>query len=46
MIEAGQAIDQAYLDQGDWEVDIAGRRFAALASLRPLYDPDMKRIKC
>jgi 4-methylaminobutanoate oxidase (formaldehyde-forming) len=46
MIEAGQAIDQAYLDQGYWEVDIAGRRFAALASLRPLYDPDMKRIKC
>jgi 4-methylaminobutanoate oxidase (formaldehyde-forming) len=46
MIDGGGApIDQAYLDQGTWEVDIAGRRYPAVASLRPLYDPDMKRIK-
>ena len=29
-----------------WEIDIAGQRFAAQASLRPLYDATMKRIKC
>ena len=46
MIEAGQALDQEYLDRGMWEVDIAGQRYPAIASLRPLYDPDMKRIKC
>lgn len=46
MIDAGQPLDQAYLDSGVWEVDIAGTRYPATASLRPLYDPDMKRIKC
>ena len=46
MIEATEPIDQAYLDRGTWEVDIAGQRYRAVASLRPLYDPDMKRIKC
>ncbi len=45
MIEAGQPVTQAYLDEGTWEVDIAGRRFPALASIRPLYDPDMKRVR-
>jgi glycine cleavage system aminomethyltransferase T len=45
MIEAGEPVDQAYLDQGTWEVDIAGRKYPAVASLRPLYDPEMKRIK-
>jgi glycine cleavage system aminomethyltransferase T/glycine/D-amino acid oxidase-like deaminating enzyme len=45
MIDAGEPMDQAYLDGGTWEVDIAGRRYPALASLRPLYDPEGKRIK-
>jgi 4-methylaminobutanoate oxidase (formaldehyde-forming) len=45
MIEAGEPIDQAYLDRGTWEVDIAGKLYPAAASLRPLYDPEMKRIK-
>jgi 4-methylaminobutanoate oxidase (formaldehyde-forming) len=44
-IDAGEPIDQAYLDAGRWEVDIAGRLFPARASLRPLYDPDNTRIK-
>ncbi len=45
MIDAGEPLDQAYLDRGSWEVDIAGRLYPAVASLRPLYDPDMRRIK-
>lgn len=45
MIDAGEALDQAWIDRGAWEVDIAGRRYPAVASLRPLYDPEMKRIK-
>jgi len=32
--------------EGDWEIDIAGDRFKAQASLRPLFDPKMERIKC
>jgi len=45
MIDAGEPIDQAYLDRGRWEVDIAGKIYPAIASLRPLYDPDNLRIK-
>jgi 4-methylaminobutanoate oxidase (formaldehyde-forming) len=45
MIEADEPINKAYLDEGAWEVDIAGKRYKAKASLRPLYDPKMKRIK-
>jgi 4-methylaminobutanoate oxidase (formaldehyde-forming) len=47
MVEAepGQAVTQAWLDAGTWQVDIAGRRYPALASIRPLYDPEMKRVR-
>ena len=45
MIEAGEPIDQAYLDAGEWKVEIAGPRYPAVASLRPLYDPENKRIQ-
>ncbi|MFT3773842.1 MAG: FAD-dependent oxidoreductase [Minicystis sp.] len=45
MVEGGEPIDQAYLDQGSWEVDIAGKLYPAVTSLRPMYDPEMKRIK-
>ena len=46
MIEGGQTpVDQAFLDSGRWEVEIAGRRYPAKPSLRPLYDPDNHRIR-
>jgi hypothetical protein len=45
MIEAGGPLDQAYLDNATWEVDIAGLRHPAVASLRPLYDPTMSRVR-
>ncbi|MGE5337938.1 MAG: GcvT family protein [Gemmatimonadota bacterium] len=45
MIDAGAPIDQRWCDAGAWEIDIAGRRFAARASLKPMYDPEMKRIR-
>jgi glycine cleavage system aminomethyltransferase T/glycine/D-amino acid oxidase-like deaminating enzyme len=46
MVDAGgQPLDQAWIDAGQWEVDIAGERWPAVASLRPLYDPDMKKIR-
>jgi len=41
----GDPVDAAYLEEGDWEVDIAGRRYPAEVSLKPLYDPAMERIK-
>lgn len=45
MVEAREPIDQAWLDRGVWEVEVADRKYPAVASLRPLYDPEMKRIK-
>ena len=45
MIEADIPIDQEWLDAGTWTVDIGGRQFPAVASLRPLYDPRNERIR-
>lgn len=45
MIEAECAIDSKYLSEGKWEVEIAGKTYPAVASLKPFYDPEMKRIK-
>jgi 4-methylaminobutanoate oxidase (formaldehyde-forming) len=44
MIEPNVPVDEAYLSSGNWEVDIAGKRYPAVVSARPLYDPAMKRI--
>jgi glycine cleavage system aminomethyltransferase T len=40
-----EAVDPAYLAAGRWEVEIAGRRYPAAVSLKPLYDPKGDRIK-
>jgi len=45
MIEAGEPITKAYIRDGTWEIDIAGTRYPAEVSLRPMYDPKMERIK-
>jgi len=45
MIEAGEPINKAYLQEGTWEIDIAGKRYPAEVSIRPMYDPKMERIK-
>jgi 4-methylaminobutanoate oxidase (formaldehyde-forming) len=45
MIEAGEPINNTYLKEGRWEIDIAGQVFPAEVSLRPLYDPEMAKIR-
>jgi len=45
MIDADAPIDQAWLDAQRWEVDIAGTRYPARASLKSMYDPDMKKVR-
>ena len=45
MVEADEPVNKAWLDEGQWDVEIAERRVAAVASLRPLYDPKMLRVK-
>jgi heterotetrameric sarcosine oxidase gamma subunit len=45
MVDAGGPLDQSWIDSGEWAVDIAGTRYPATASLRPLYDPANARIR-
>ncbi|HUI61380.1 MAG TPA: FAD-dependent oxidoreductase [Steroidobacteraceae bacterium] len=45
MIEPKVVVDEAYLNGGKWEVEIAGRLYPVQVSARPLYDPQMKRIR-
>ena len=44
MVE-GEVVNQAYLDEGKWEVEIAGKTYPAVVSFRPLYDPGMERVR-
>ena len=46
-IEAGEPINKAYMSQGTWEIDIAGRRYPLEVGLpaRPMYDPKMERVR-
>ncbi len=45
MVEADEPIEQAWLDRGTWEVEIAGKRYPAKLSLRPFFDPSQQRIR-
>jgi 4-methylaminobutanoate oxidase (formaldehyde-forming) len=47
MIEAGEPINKAYMNEGEWEIDIAGQRYPLQVALpvRPFYDPKMERVR-
>ena len=45
MIEADEAITQAWLDAGVWTVVIGNDEHAAIASMKPLFDPANEKIK-
>ncbi len=45
VVEDDAPITQESLDRATWEVDIAGKKWPCKLSLRPLYDPDMAKIK-
>jgi 4-methylaminobutanoate oxidase (formaldehyde-forming) len=45
MVTAGEPITQAWIDAGEWTVQIGAGRYPAIASLRPLYDPKNERIR-
>jgi 4-methylaminobutanoate oxidase (formaldehyde-forming) len=41
----GERVSPAWISDGDWEVDVAGVRVPARASLRPMYDPKNERVR-
>ncbi len=45
MIEGGEPITRPYIEEADWDVEIAGQRYPAQVSLRPLYDPTSERVR-
>ena len=45
MIEADELVTEDYIAAGEWTIDIAGTTYPARVSLKPLYDPEMKKIK-
>ena len=45
MIDPGEPVTSAYLQQGDWQIEIAGELYPCRCSLKPLYDPEMSRIR-
>jgi glycine cleavage system aminomethyltransferase T/glycine/D-amino acid oxidase-like deaminating enzyme len=42
----GDVVTAEYIRSGSFEIDIAGTRFPAKASLRPMYDPKLERVRC
>jgi len=45
MVDAGRPLEPSWVDSGEWTVEVAGTRYPARASLRPLYDPGNARIR-
>ncbi|MEH6650591.1 MAG: FAD-dependent oxidoreductase [Motiliproteus sp.] len=45
-IESDEVITADHVKTDLWEIEVAGQRYRADASLRPLFDPTMERIKC
>jgi glycine cleavage system aminomethyltransferase T/glycine/D-amino acid oxidase-like deaminating enzyme len=44
-VTGDERVTRDLLDAGTWEVDIAGERYAAEVSLRPMYDPTSARVR-
>ena len=45
-VDTSQVQDIGELLEGGFEIEVAGVRVPAEASLRPMYDPDNRRIRC
>jgi 4-methylaminobutanoate oxidase (formaldehyde-forming) len=39
-------ITAALVNAGQWQIDVAGTLVGARASLRPLLDPSLERVRC
>jgi len=42
----GGTVSVDYIKSGSYEIDIAGVRYPAKVSLRPMYDPKLERVRC
>jgi heterotetrameric sarcosine oxidase gamma subunit len=44
LVENRDGVTSEFVKEAKFEIDIAGRRYPAEASLRPMYDPKMERV--
>ena len=44
-VEQANGVGPAFVREGDYQIEVAGERFAASASLRPMYDPKGERVR-
>jgi len=45
ILECEAGVNAAWLDSGEFDVDLAGERFAATLSVAPFYDPKSERVR-
>ncbi len=44
-VEHPDGVDAAFIESGEFEIEVACERYSAKASLRPMYDPKSARIR-
>ena len=44
-VECDEGVTAEYVKAGRYEIEIAGKKYPARASLRPMFDPDGERLK-
>ena len=44
-VECAGGVDAEYVKSGSYEIEVAGQRYPAQASLRPFHDPKNERVK-
>ncbi|MEM7732752.1 MAG: FAD-dependent oxidoreductase [Pseudomonadota bacterium] len=45
-VELETPVTTELVDQGPWSIDIAGERIPAKASLKPMLDPTLEKVRC
>lgn len=45
MLESSEPLTKDYLKSGDWQLEIADKRYPCSVSFAPFYDPKNKKIK-
>jgi 4-methylaminobutanoate oxidase (formaldehyde-forming) len=45
MVSSDDPIDPKWIEAGTWEIEIAGKLYPAVASLKPLFDPTNEKVK-
>lgn len=44
-VKNADGVDAAFVNEGRYEIEVAGRKFAADASLKPMYDPRNEKVR-